>query len=95
MLSDKSNDGQLLSADTYCMAEDASWNDEEIIRNGDKLRYEVRSIDRKTYDYLYSVAVGEDTSSNPLADFSGGCLGYFSAYSVSILESTFSFRYVK
>jgi hypothetical protein len=56
-------------------------NDEDMLREGDKLRIELRAIDRRAYDYLYSMQIMDNTNTNPIANFSGGCLGYFSAYS--------------
>ena len=42
---------------------------------------EVRAIDQKSYDYLYSMQIMDNTGTNPIPNFTGGCLGYFSAYS--------------
>ena len=57
-------------------------NDNDALRDGDNILIEVRSVDRKSYDYLYSMQVMENAGTNPVANFSGGCLGYFSAYYV-------------
>lgn len=54
--------------------------DNDVLREGDALRIEIRAIDQRAYDYLYSMQVMESTGTNPIANFSGGCLGYFSAY---------------
>lgn len=59
------------------------------ITDGDKIRIEVRAIDRAAYDYLYSMQVMDNTGTNPIQNFTGGCLGYFSAYGVKNLYSIF------
>jgi hypothetical protein len=56
-------------------------NDDDLLREGDQLHMEIRSIDRKSYDYLYSMQIMDNTGTNPIQNFTGGCLGYFSAYS--------------
>ncbi len=64
-------------------------NDEDALRDGDQIRLEVRAIDRLSYDYLYSMQVMDNSGSNPIANFSGGCLGYFSACHVVTRNYTF------
>ena len=54
--------------------------DDSVLNEGDMLRIEIRAIDQRAYDYLYSMQLMNDTGTNPIANFSGGCLGYFSAY---------------
>ena len=56
-------------------------NDDDMLREGDQLRIELRAIDQRTYDYLYSMQIMDNTNTNPIPNFTGGCLGYFSAYS--------------
>ncbi len=56
-------------------------DDEDLLKEEDQIRLEVRTIDRKSYDYLYSMQVMDNTGTNPIQNFTGGCLGYFSAYS--------------
>ena len=56
-------------------------NDKDELIEGDRLHIEIRSIDQKTYDYLYSMQIMDNTGTNPIPNFTGGCLGYFSAYS--------------
>ncbi len=60
-----------------------------IVDDGDWLRVEVRSIDRRTYEYFYSMNVGDMSGSNPYPNFSGGCLGYFMAFSEEVNEIQF------
>ena len=47
----------------------------------DLLHIEIRAIDKKSYDYFYSMQIMDNTGTNPIPNFTGGCLGYFSAYS--------------
>ena len=56
---------------------------------GDKLRVELRTIDQRAYDYLYSMQIMDNTSTNPIRNFTGGCLGYFSAYSQVVVNCIF------
>ena len=62
--------------------------DFEIVK-GDSLRVEMHCIDKRVYDYFYSLNQsagrgpgGGATPSNPVSNISGGALGYFSAYTV-------------
>lgn len=52
----------------------------DVLRDGDDLRIELYSIDQRAYDYLFSMQMMENTGTNPIPNFSGGCLGYFSAH---------------
>ena len=56
-------------------------DDEDLLFDGDKMHIEVRAIDQKSYDYLYSMQIMDNTGTNPIPNFTGGCLGFFSAYS--------------
>ena len=51
----------------------------DVLRDGDDLRIELYSIDQRAYDYLFSMQMMDNTGTNPIPNFSGGCLGYFSA----------------
>ena len=55
-------------------------NGSDVLRDGDDLRIELYTIDQRTYDYLFSMQMMENTGTNPIPNFSGGCLGYFSAH---------------
>lgn len=55
-------------------------SDSDVLQEGDKLRIEIRAIDQRAYDYLYSMQIMDNTGTNPIPNFTGGCLGYFSAY---------------
>ncbi len=56
-------------------------DDKDMLVEGDKLHIELRAIDQRAYDYLYSMQIMDNTNTNPIRNFTGGCLGYFSAYS--------------
>jgi len=56
-------------------------NDSDVLNEGDLLHLVVRAIDKKSYDYLYSLQIMDNTGTNPIKNFSGGCMGYFSAFS--------------
>lgn len=64
-------------------------NDKDMLREGDELRLELRAIDQRSYDYLYSMQIMDNTGTNPIQNFTGGCLGYFSAYSQTTVELVF------
>lgn len=52
----------------------------DVLRDGDDLRIELYSIDQRAYDYLFSMQMMDNTGTNPIPNFTGGCLGYFSAH---------------
>ena len=52
----------------------------DVLRDGDNLRIELYTIDQRPYDYLYSMQIMDNTGTNPIPNFTGGCLGYFSAH---------------
>ena len=55
--------------------------DQDRLREGDELEAEVRTIDERSYEYLDSLLLMDNTGTNPIDNFTGGCLGYFSAFS--------------
>lgn len=55
-------------------------NDSDVLQEGDRLYMEIRAIDQRAYDYLYSMQLMDNTGTNPIPNFTGGCLGYFTAY---------------
>ncbi|MBO4719755.1 MAG: DUF4249 domain-containing protein [Prevotella sp.] len=55
-------------------------SDNDVLQEGDNLRIQIRAIDQRAYDYLYSMQIMDNTGTNPIPNFTGGCLGYFSAY---------------
>ena len=54
----------------------------DALKDGDELEAEVRTIDERSYEYLYSLLLMDNTGTNPIDNFTGGCLGYFSAFSL-------------
>ena len=56
-------------------------SDGDVLHDGDELRIVIRAIDQRAYDYLYSMQQMSSTGTNPIDNFTGGCLGYFSAHS--------------
>lgn len=90
VMSDEKNKGGELQQLFGCTAESKMDNgDSDALQENDALRIEVRSIDRSSYDYLYSMQVMKSAGTNPIPNFTGGCLGYFSAYSYVNLYRTF------
>jgi hypothetical protein len=61
-------------------------NGSDVLRDGDDLRIELYTIDKRTYDYFFSMQMMENTGTNPIPNFSGGCLGYFSAYGETVVN---------
>ena len=62
--------------------------EENVLHDGDQLHIEVRSIDKNVYNYLYSLQIMDNTTTNPIANFTNGALGYFSAYSSVTYDTT-------
>lgn len=96
VMHDRGNDGKTITLDVVCMtekmAEDNKEDDwDDILYEGDRIEIELQSIDKRTYDYLYSVGLSDTASTNPIDNFTGGCLGYFAAYSVSRAATVFSY----
>lgn len=52
----------------------------DVLNEGDRIRIDIRAIDRSAYDYLYSMQMMDNTGTNPVSNITGGCLGYFTAY---------------
>ena len=82
IMTDEKNPGHELQQLFSCTTERNLDKDDDGLRDGDNIRVEIRAIDKASYDYLYSMQVMENSGTNPIANFSGGCLGYFSAYHV-------------
>lgn len=59
---------------------DGKTQEKNQLNDGDELKILIRAIDQRSYDYLYSMQLMDNTGTNPLENFTGGCLGYFSAY---------------
>lgn len=59
---------------------------EDEIEKGDTVRVEMQCIDPAVYMYFYTLEQGQEnaaTPANPISNFTGGCLGYFSAHTSS------------
>ncbi len=80
MKDDKNRNGDLQQLFQCCTQREMDDGDSDALKEGDRIRIEVRAIDRRSYDYLYSMQVMDNAGTNPIANFTGGCLGYFSAY---------------
>ncbi|MCC8173001.1 MAG: DUF4249 domain-containing protein, partial [Odoribacter sp.] len=88
VMRDKGEDGNSIIRDITCMTEkmandnkEEDWDD--ILYENDRIELELQTIDKGVYDYLYSLSMSNSSSSNPIDNFSGGCLGYFAAYSTT------------
>jgi hypothetical protein len=90
VMRDTANPGDELQQLFSCSTErDMEKGDKDALKDGDRIKLEVRSIDKLAYDYLYSLQMMDNTGSNPIQNFSGGLLGYFSAYQSKTLERIF------
>jgi len=90
MTDEKNRNGELQQLFQCTTESDMNDGDSDALRDGDIIRLEVRSIDRLSYDYLYSMQVMDNAGTNPIANYSGGCLGYFSA--CYVLTKQYIFR---
>ena len=61
----------------------------DVLRDGDDLRIELYTIEQRAYDYLFSMQMMENTGTNPIPNFSGGCLGFFSAHWLVAIPYTY------
>ena len=68
---------------------------DRLIDEGDRIRLELMVIDRRTFDYLMSVSLGKSSRTNPFLNFTGGCLGYFSAWGIASKEIIYKYDEVK
>jgi hypothetical protein len=66
------------------------FNNDSDIELGNQVTVQMQCIDKPVYTYWYSLGQqggngpgGSATPSNPVSNFNGGCLGYFSAHTVS------------
>ena len=69
--------------------------DQDRLREGDELEAQVRTIDERSYEYLYTLLLMDNTGTNPIYNFTGGCLGYFSAFSLMGYGIEFRTEYVQ
>ena len=83
---DLNPDGELQQLFSFGM-EDS--DDEDMLHEGDRLHLELHAIDKRTYDYFYSMQIMDNTGTNPIQNFTGGCLGYYSACNTVTYDYTF------
>ena len=90
VMTDEHSPGQELQQLFQCCTQrDMNKNEDDALRDGDRIKVEVRCIDRLSYDYLYSMQVMDNAGTNPIQNWTGGCLGYFSAYHVETFSQVF------
>ena len=90
VMNDRSNPGaELQQLFACCTKRDMDDGKSDALHEGDRLRLEIRSIDRRAYDYLYSLQLMDNTGTNPVANFTDGLLGYFSAYQQATIYQVF------
>ena len=90
VMDDSHNPGGELQQLFSCTTErNLDKNDDDGLKDGDKIHLEIRSIDRRTYDYFYSMQVMQNSGTNPVENYTGGCLGYFSACNIFTYDMTF------
>lgn len=89
---DKGHDGEMTTVNLRMWMGGNNSDDEtdNIFREGDDVTIELHVINKAVYDYYYSLALSESTSSNPIDNFEGGCLGYFSAHPITRYSFVFS-----
>ena len=93
----RGNPPGLLYRDIFCMSERMAEEDEEdnwkrILYEGDSITFRLMSIDRYAYEFFTSLRSGQSGGANPYSNLTGGCLGYFTASSVT-RSDTIVFRY--
>ena len=90
VMDDSHNPGGELQQLFSCTTErNLDKNDDDGLKDGDKIHVEIRSIDRRTYDYFYSMQVMQNSGTNPVQNYTGGCLCYFSACNIISYDTTF------
>ncbi len=88
---DRGNPPGRIYRDIICMTEKIAEEDEEedwdyILYDGDIVNFYLMVIDHPVYDFFRSLIVGQNGRANPISNISGGCLGYFSAASITRAE---------
>ncbi|MBR1934023.1 MAG: DUF4249 domain-containing protein [Prevotella sp.] len=85
---DRGNPPGLVYRDVMCMSEKMAEEDEEdnwkrILYEGDTITFQLWTVDRPTCQYFQSLAAGQSGGANPVSNMQGGCLGYFTAASIT------------
>ena len=73
----------MMATSEKIMDEDEEENWKSILYDGDTITCQLMTIDRPVYDYFSSLRAGQRGGANPNTNFTGGCLGYFVAGSVT------------
>ena len=85
---DRGNPPGFVFRDIHCMMERTAEEDKEddwdrILYTGDTITMQLMTIDQPTYDYFRTLISGQSDGANPISNITGGCLGYFTAASIS------------
>ncbi len=67
-------------------------SDRDYLYGGEEISVVVEEIDSHLFDYLSSLLYSNSTSSNPISNFSGGALGYFSICRSATSSTVFSYE---
>ncbi len=65
--------------------------DDREMEDGDEITIEIQAIDRGAYEFFYTLGLSGDSSSNATTNLEGGCLGFFSPYSLTSITKIFSY----
>ncbi|MFI3315345.1 MAG: DUF4249 family protein [Rikenellaceae bacterium] len=65
-----------------------------VVSDGSEVSVELQVITKDVYDYFYSLYMSPHTCANPITNFSGGCLGYFSAQTSSTHTSVLDYNLI-
>lgn len=68
----------------------ANDDDETEINSGDEITVAVTALDARSYEYFETLSLSSQSNSNPVYNFSGGCLGYYTAYLNNSVSMPFS-----
>lgn len=91
----------LVFNDIICMSAKGAEKDDEdywesMLYEGDTLSYRLMTIDRPTFEYFRSLTAGQSNGANPKSNLTGGCLGYFTAGSITrAADMVFSYDKIK
>ncbi|MFI3264740.1 MAG: DUF4249 family protein [Rikenellaceae bacterium] len=66
-------------------------DEDRDLEDGDEITIEVQAIDRGAYEYFYTLSLSGNSSTNPTSNLEGGCLGFFSPYSLTSITKIFSY----
>ena len=85
---DRGNPPGFVFRDIHCMMERTAEEDKEddwdrILYEGDTVTIQLMTIDQPTYNYFRTLTSGQGGGANAISNITGGCLGYFTAASVS------------